>query len=537
MFGLVEEAIILEDDCIPDPSFFWFCQELLERYRDDGRVMQIIGENTHGYKSPEYSYFFSCYSFYCGWATWRRAWQLYDGSLKLWPELRKTSWLKDLLQSERATKYWETIFDLIYNGFNSWGWAWSFACFANRGLSVNSNYNLITNIGFGSEAAHTTWEVDEIANLPTESVGFPLKHPPSVERDFRAEHIIDKHRLSGRKYFHGLRNRAIDSLKNQEHEEAVRLFEQCISFRPDLLGLLYGKAVALGKSGKQAEAIATLNHLLSRVPRHRKANLLLQTLENPFFESQLANQTVSLQDLILEEQDFGCSIPKSVFLESPTKSNQLLIWGMDGRSANSMSNLIKNYTDKFSVNFPGSSLQNPEIPIFKIGDRVKMIVVIKNPIASNIMFLLRQMNGCYSELSEGQIEGLDWKKLCVNLVNSDPLCAIKWLDDKLKNDLQFDAYSSPFSILGWKTYLRQNHHVLILQDEISPSEKERIVSMFLGVESLRWGDESDEMQVVSVMKNMKLPDKYLEACLNSKFTRHFFTASQIEKIYLLFTGG
>ncbi|WAK74147.1 hypothetical protein AP9108_32515 [Arthrospira sp. PCC 9108] len=118
VFGLVEEAIILEDDCIPDISFFQFCQQLLIRYRDDHQIFQITGENTHGYQSANSSYYFSQYSFYWGWATWRRAWRLFEPDLKSWLTECDRHWLRDLLGSQERAEYWAEIFDLTYNGFN-----------------------------------------------------------------------------------------------------------------------------------------------------------------------------------------------------------------------------------------------------------------------------------------------------------------------------------------------------------------------------------------------------------------------------------
>lgn len=83
VFEKVEEAIILEDDCLPHPTFFRFCKELLERYRDDERIMQINGQNfQHKSMRTSYSYLFS-YSNNCwGWATWRRAWQHFDMEMR-----------------------------------------------------------------------------------------------------------------------------------------------------------------------------------------------------------------------------------------------------------------------------------------------------------------------------------------------------------------------------------------------------------------------------------------------------------------------
>ena len=79
IFEQVEEAIILEDDCLPDPSFFQFCEEMLARYRHDDRIAMISGDNfLFGQVPVPESYYFSRYCHIWGWASWRRAWKDYD---------------------------------------------------------------------------------------------------------------------------------------------------------------------------------------------------------------------------------------------------------------------------------------------------------------------------------------------------------------------------------------------------------------------------------------------------------------------------
>jgi hypothetical protein len=105
VFGLVEKAIILEDDCLPEPTFFHFCQELLERYCDDWRVMHISGDNFQlGHRRSSDSYYFSRYSHVWGWATWQRAWKFYDVEMKLWPDFRDRNWLRIYLKTCSGSK-------------------------------------------------------------------------------------------------------------------------------------------------------------------------------------------------------------------------------------------------------------------------------------------------------------------------------------------------------------------------------------------------------------------------------------------------
>ena len=189
-FSLVEEAIILEDDCLPDPTFFRFCQELLEKYRDDKRIMAISGDNFQfGRKRTNYSYYFSRYSHCWGWATWGRAWQYYDGEMKLWEEIRDQNWLKDILDNNPwEVSYRRRKLQAVYEGdIDSWAYIWTFSCWLQNGLVILPNVNLVSNIGFTSEGTRTTNTKSPFASLPTEAMTFPLKHPPFMVRDTKAD--------------------------------------------------------------------------------------------------------------------------------------------------------------------------------------------------------------------------------------------------------------------------------------------------------------------------------------------------------------
>lgn len=200
VFNTVEEAIILEDDCLPHPTFFRFCEELLEKYRDDERIAMISGDNFQlERKRTAHSYYFSRYTHIWGWASWRRAWENYDINMKLWPEIRDGDWLQDCLGDKKSARYWAKIFENTYNGkINSWGYTWIFACWVQGTLTILPNVNLVSNIGFGSEAVHTT-EKNELAGMETEPMKFPISHPSYILRDSVADFITEKNNLSGRK--------------------------------------------------------------------------------------------------------------------------------------------------------------------------------------------------------------------------------------------------------------------------------------------------------------------------------------------------
>lgn len=187
VFEQVPEAIILEDDCVPHPTFFPYCEELLARYGDDERVMQVSGQNFLYGPRSRYSYFFSRYPL-CGggWASWRRAWRHVDMRLEQWPELRDTPWLLDVHGDPRGVAYWRNIFDRAHAaGANAdyWDYQWMFTCWAQSGLATLPGVMLLSNIGYGADATHTGAHDDPRSSLPMAAMNFPLRHPPYVVRD------------------------------------------------------------------------------------------------------------------------------------------------------------------------------------------------------------------------------------------------------------------------------------------------------------------------------------------------------------------
>jgi len=188
VFDMVEEAIVLEDDCLPHPTFFPFCQQLLEHYRHDNRIMTISGNNFQfGRKRTNYSYYFSRYPHIWGWASWRRAWKLYDANLKLWPEIREQNWLFDILGNARAVNFWRNVFDLTYIGrIDTWDYQLTFSSWLQNGLHILPNVNLVSNIGFGQDATHST-QINRFAYMPVAAINFPLTHPPFMIRDHLAD--------------------------------------------------------------------------------------------------------------------------------------------------------------------------------------------------------------------------------------------------------------------------------------------------------------------------------------------------------------
>ncbi len=181
VFEQVPEAIILEDDCVPDVSFFRYCEELLMRYRDDERVMCISGTNFWpGPARTEYSYGFSRYSLIWGWASWRRAWRHYDVDINVWPLVRDGGWLTDVLRDAAAVEDWSWIFERLREGeIDTWDYQWTLACWLQNGLCVLPTANLVRNIGFGMFETHP----QPALSLSLHEMDFPLKHPMFMVRD------------------------------------------------------------------------------------------------------------------------------------------------------------------------------------------------------------------------------------------------------------------------------------------------------------------------------------------------------------------
>ncbi|MGL4501639.1 MAG: glycosyltransferase family 2 protein, partial [Planktothrix sp.] len=158
VFQMVEEAILIEDDCLPQPSFFPYCEELLERYRDDTRVMHIAGTNLGiSGKNTKESYYFSRRTHIWGWATWRRAWQQYDVNMSLWPELKKQNRLIEMVGNQPEAQKKTEIFDKVYGGeIDTWDYQWHFTCLVNGNSSIMPNTNMVENIGFQKDASTHT---------------------------------------------------------------------------------------------------------------------------------------------------------------------------------------------------------------------------------------------------------------------------------------------------------------------------------------------------------------------------------------------
>jgi hypothetical protein len=185
VFSQVDAAIFLEDDCVPDPTFFRFCESMLEHYRDDTRVMMITGSNYLGsWKADRQSYHFSYFGSAWGWASWKRAWKFYDVTMKSWGDEDIKARVRDVLADEECFALQAGRFDGLYanpGDRHSWDLPWSLARLIQSGLTVVPAVNLISNRGcLGGNSLPPT---HPIANLPTAPISFPIPFQSSVSVD------------------------------------------------------------------------------------------------------------------------------------------------------------------------------------------------------------------------------------------------------------------------------------------------------------------------------------------------------------------
>lgn len=178
LFEHEEQGIIFEHDCLPDLSFFGFCEQLLNKYATDEKIMHISGNNFQFGKTwGDGDYYFSHLNHIWGFATWKRAWKHYDVNMKAYPTFIKENRLKQIYSNKRMQKIWKQIFNKTYNKqLATWDYQWTFACWNNNGLSILPNQNLVSNIGFDALALNTKNPNHAVAALQTHSLN-AIKHP------------------------------------------------------------------------------------------------------------------------------------------------------------------------------------------------------------------------------------------------------------------------------------------------------------------------------------------------------------------------
>ena len=193
VFELVDRAIILEDDCLPNDSFFFFTQELLGRYANDSRVGLIGGTRLLDFRTDDpTSYFFSKHPQIWGWATWSRVWREYNVRMSDWPEMRKTTFLAENLETKKAIANWRQNFNLVFwRKIDTWDYQFVYTLWKNKMLSIVPTSNLVSNLGFGESATHTLDSTSPFSALPAGAISWPLTHPKSVSVNKNADHLSE----------------------------------------------------------------------------------------------------------------------------------------------------------------------------------------------------------------------------------------------------------------------------------------------------------------------------------------------------------
>jgi len=194
-FENVEDGIILEDDCLPNQSFFKFCEEMLELYKNDTRIMHISGNNLLNNVKSKTDYYFSKITHIWGWATWRKSWNFYDKEIKNLKELDSNNFMKNIFYKRKHTEYWLNLFyEVKKNKIKTWDYQWLYTIWKNNGLSITPNEKLVKNIGFNNESTNTK----KIDNFTKENNNYfkinsnfkVVKHPNFIARDYNKDLYI-----------------------------------------------------------------------------------------------------------------------------------------------------------------------------------------------------------------------------------------------------------------------------------------------------------------------------------------------------------
>ena len=285
-FSYVEEAIILEDDCLPHASFFRYSETLLNYYRNDERIMAISGNNFQQDNNKTYnSYYFSKYNHVWGWASWKRAWKYWDDNPEKWLSFRNQGLLNSICDTKLEVAYWTKIFDQVFLEAkpDTWDYIWTFTCWSQGGLTCLPYTNLVSNVGFSQDATHTRIANSRFSNLSIKSIMFPLQHPSAVVRNFHADKYTDQIMFSGTQMKEVptyLLEEVVSETNNGNSLSVLQKLEaeyEYVLIHPQLL---YAKSIAQVRLGHYEEAVRTLEMLLTSQFNHAKAKRLLQEVNS-----------------------------------------------------------------------------------------------------------------------------------------------------------------------------------------------------------------------------------------------------------------
>jgi len=219
-FDQVDSGIILEDDSLPDLTFFPYCHELLLKYKDDEQVMMIGGSNfQNGIERGIGSYYFSNYAIIWGWATWKRAWDKYDLEMKDFHQTYYSGRIDHAFQNKKEKNHWKRVFTkTIDHQILTWCFPWLYCTWKNKGMSITPNKNLIVNIGTENDSTHQFLKDSYRDERKLESIYFPLKHPVK----FEINKVADKFTFTNI-FSHSFR-RAFRLIRNNGLKTIIKLF-------------------------------------------------------------------------------------------------------------------------------------------------------------------------------------------------------------------------------------------------------------------------------------------------------------------------
>lgn len=199
-----EQGIILEDDCLPNESFYIYCETLLNYYASDERIMHISGNNFQdGNVRGNGSYYFSNYNHIWGWATWKRAWKAYNVDLSFLTETEIETLIEKQFDTKKERLFWNNIFKKVINKtIGTWDYQWTYAVWKNNGLSILPNKNMIANIGFNNNGTHTSGiDILGLSNMKTFSIS-NIIHPTEIEINKKADKYGLDHYFNPSKFFY-----------------------------------------------------------------------------------------------------------------------------------------------------------------------------------------------------------------------------------------------------------------------------------------------------------------------------------------------
>lgn len=191
-FDNVDEGMILEDDCLPNASFFLYCEKLLNKYRNEDKIMMISGSNPATSLDIDSDYFFSYFYHIWGWATWKRAWKKFDINISDWPKFKNSNFLGQKFPSNLENRlFLEKMFDQIYGKKSSvWDVQWTYTCLVNNGFAILPKHNLISNIGFiGTHQMNNNQLILETKEIDLEKIIHPVSI--DVNRDIE-DYLFEK---------------------------------------------------------------------------------------------------------------------------------------------------------------------------------------------------------------------------------------------------------------------------------------------------------------------------------------------------------